>query len=91
MSFSHSVHGGCIPACDWIGGVSPEGVCPGEGVCLGVSARDCLPGGCLPRGCLPEGVCAGRCLPEPPGNPPPPEAATEAGGMHPTGMHSCYI
>ena len=38
----------------------------------------------------PQGVCVsrrmshqGRCLP-------PSETATEVGGMHPTGMHSCY-
>ena len=26
----------------------------------------------------------------PPGQPPPPETATEAGGTHTTGMHSCF-
>ena len=52
--------------------------------------RGCLPGGVCPGlgvcpgGCLPEGICPGRhtLLPK---------TAIEAGGTHPTGMHSCFL
>ena len=59
-------------------GSAQGAVCPGRGVCLGVSAWGvstqgclCLPGVsvqgggvCLPRGCLPSGGCLpGGCLP----------------------------
>ena len=90
--------GACIPACN-----GARGVCPGEVsaqgfVCPGV----CLPWGCVfPLVCLPRGVSAmGVCLPRvclprgclpPPGTNTPSETATEAGGTHPTEMHSCFL
>ena len=90
--------GVCIPACNGARGVCPEGVCPGE-----VSAQGCVcPGGCLPWGCVFPGVCLPRgvsamgvclprgCLPSP-GTNIPSETATEAGGTHPTEMHSCFL
>ena len=57
-----------------------QGFCPQEG---GVS-QHALGGGCLPGGCLP------RHPPDPEADTPPP-MTTEAGGMHPTGMHSCHL
>ena len=60
------------------------------GVCLSGGVPG--PGGCLvPRGCLvlggrgawSGGVPGGGCLVE------IPPMATDVGGMHPTGMHSC--
>ena len=80
------------------GGVStPRGMCllPGGGYlipvrCLfsgGVSA----PGGCLLGGCLLQGVSAhGGCLLLGGGAWSRPPMATAVGGMHPTGMHSCW-
>ena len=56
-----------------------------------------LRGGCLlwEGGSTPGGVCSGGgvcsrgvCSIEVPGGDPP--TATAAGGVHPTGMHSCY-
>ena len=53
----------------------------GEGVVSqhATGKRDVFPGGVYPG----ESVCPGGdvCLPE---------IATEAGGTHPTGMHSCF-
>ena len=73
--------GGCILACNGArggfaqGGVCPMGVCPGSSYPGGVCSGG-LPGGerGLIRG---EGVHL------------PLEMATEAGGTHPTRMHSC--
>ena len=53
------------------------------GVCPGLSAQ-----GVSGQG----GVWPGGYLPHPRQTPPPPqEMATEAGGTHPTGMHSCFL
>ena len=56
----------------------------GGGVCSGVMSA---------RGCLLKGVSAWGCLPHPLHHwvdTPSSETTTEAGGTHPTGMHSCY-
>ena len=41
------------------------------------------------RGCIP--ACNGGCTAPLLGRHPPSETATEAGGTHPTGMHSCLL
>ena len=90
----HSVQGGLPKGDVSSGGIYPGGggCCPG-GVCQGVG------GGVLPRGCLPRGGGGGGCWWCPPRvgclprarPPPPPEMATAAVGMHPTGMQSCVF
>ena len=89
LSVSHSVHGGCGERGIWW-----KGVCPG-----GRGVVDTLPPG--PRGRHPLDPEADT--PGPRGKHPwtqrqtlrpplsPVEMATEAGGTHPTGMHSCII
>ena len=63
----------------------PWGV-PGPGGCL-------VWGGSAPRGCLGLGGCLvlGGWYPSMHWGRPPQEMATAADGMHPTGMHSCWI
>ena len=62
-----------------IGGVSVHGRCLCPGGCL-YSGGLC-PGGSLSRG---GGLCPGGLCQEPP-------VLLRAAGMHPTGMHSCYV
>ena len=75
----------CIPACTGQGGcVYPSMHWTGGGcVCLG----GYLPGGCLPGGCSPW--TRGRHHP-----PPTPDTTgngQQAGGTHPTEVHSCLL
>ena len=91
LSVSHSVHGGCGERGIWW-----KGVCPGGEGCGRHPApwtqRQTPPG---PRGRHPWTQRQTPLDPEADTPPPPPlspvEMATEAGGTHPTGMHSCLI
>ena len=81
--------------CAWSGRVpGPGGAWSGGGGCLvpgGVPGLGGWPG---PRGAWSQGVCMVRGgVPGPRGGlvETPPEAATAAGGTHPSGMHSCFI
>ena len=84
--------GHLLGGCAWPGGVYSRGVSglggvPGLGglPCPGVSGLGGVPGlgGCLVQG----GLLQGGLL----GDPPLKQTATVADGMHPTGMHSCYL
>ena len=54
-----------------------------QGFCPGGVSQHALGGGCLPGGCLP------RHPHDPQADTPP--MTIEAGGMYPTGMHSCHL
>ena len=89
MVSQHALQWGCaIPACLAAGGAWSGGVCS----CWG----DAWSWGSAPRGgLLPGGLLLGRSAPEgsalgvPVGA--PPQMATSAGGMHPTGTSSCLL
>ena len=81
--------------------VYPQEGClgPGPGWRLGGVAGGCLgphPGGGwgvdrpTPKGCVSRPTPGGVSQHALRQTPPPKQTATAAGGMHPTGMHSCY-
>ena len=88
------------PSIHWVGRYASQHAL-GKGVCVSQHALGggvCLPGGCLPgRVSARGGVCLGG------GAPPGPEADTtpttpdttgngqQAGGTHPTEVHSCLL
>ena len=58
------------------------------------SQASVCPWGCgtsLGRNTPPLADTSGQIQPPPGRQPPSPEATTEAGGTHPTGMHSCHV
>ena len=68
-----SVHKGEYPSMQWAVGVPQHAM----------DRRVCIPA-CNGHGGVPRGGCLLRCV-----YTPPTEMTIEAGGTHPTGMHSC--